>query len=126
MKKRTSIVVASTLAIFACAGTSVKECNSIHTRERAYGDRAIAALGRCLKKSTTSVECKDAMDVLEKYTKLSTSSTECAEANRLKNNLRYSQLQLSMVTEKLDELEKRSRSEQKAIRKARKGNGYGF
>jgi hypothetical protein len=31
-----------------------------------------------------------------------------------------------MVTEKLDELEKRSRSEQKAIRKARKGNGYGF
>lgn len=119
IKKLSSPLLAGALALTGCASTGVPECNAIHEREKVSGQKAIAALDRCLEKRTTSVECKSAMDVVEEYTSLSTESTKCARENRLKGNLLHSQLQLNMVTSKLEELEKRNRSEQRAVRRRR-------
>jgi hypothetical protein len=93
-------------------------------REKAYGEKAVAALDRCSKKSVASVECKKAMTSIEQYTGFASKSRKCSNDNRLTDNLLRSQLQLGIVKEKMNELEERARKEQKTIRYASKGNKY--
>jgi hypothetical protein len=107
-----------------CAGLGEKECNAMHDRENTYGEKAIAALDRCAKESVASAECKNAMAVIEKYTGLASKSRRCSSDNSLTGNLLRSQLQLDVVNDKMNELEKRAKKEQKQLRYAAKSNKY--